>query len=122
MAYEIEKLLLKRKKNPIVTYFFNPNNAKNNLIILTIFLSFYYLYKIVYLKQEFEIKNNSWGIGFWLTVLLIILTNQNFNGRIELKRKHESSFWEKNKDALLIATLIAIITVIITIVITKMTS
>lgn len=118
-AYEIEKLFLKRKKNPIITYFFNQRNAKFNLLILTIIISIYYSYQLLYLKQKFEYKNNFIGIGFWLIVLLITLLNQNFNEKIELKRKHESSFWNKNKDAILVAILSAIFGGIITYIIQK---
>lgn len=118
-AYEIEKLFLKRKNNPIITYFFNPRNAKFNLLILTIVISIYYSYQLLYLKQKFEYKNNFVGIIFWLIILLITLINQNFNGKIELKRKHESSFWDKNKDAILVSIISAIIAAIITYIVQK---
>lgn len=118
-AYEIEEIFIKRRKHPIITYFFNPENTKSNLINFTIILGVYYSYKGFYLKETLDFRNGIFGIVVGLLFILITLLNQNFNGRIELKRKHESSFWEKNKDAILIAIISAIITGVITYLIQK---
>lgn len=113
IAYEIEKIFLKRKNNKFVTFFFNSRNARNNIIILSLVYFGYYLYKTYYLKQIVDIKQSIWTIIIWLLILLITLINPNFNGKIELKRRHENSFFKNNKDKLLVAIITFLVTAFI---------
>ena len=114
IAYEIEKIFLRRKSHPFISYFFNTKNARNNIIILSIVLSGIFFYKTYYLHESVNLKQNIWYVVAWLIILLITLMHPNFNGKIELKRRHENSFLKNNKDSILIATITAIITAIIT--------
>ena len=93
LAYEIEKIYLKRKNNPFITYFFNQKNARNNVIFLFLILGGIYLYRTYHLKEVVDVKKNIWSIIIWLIIFFITLVNSNFNGKIELKRKHEDSFF-----------------------------
>src|SRR5690606_33126312 len=70
IAYEIEKIFLKRKNNPFVLYFFNPKNARNNIIVITIAFSAIYAYKSYYLKETVNIKQGTLFLVLWLLVLL----------------------------------------------------
>lgn len=114
LAYQIEKIYLKRKNNAFITYFFNQRNARNNVILLFIILGGIYFYRTYYLKEIVDVKQNVWSIIVWLTVFLITLTSSNFNGKIELKRKHENNFFENNKDTILVAVITAVVTYLLT--------
>jgi hypothetical protein len=122
IAYEIEKIFLDRKINPLIRFFFNPKNAIFNIITLTIIFGFVYLYKTYYLKESVNIKQNLWPLILWLAILFITLLNKNSNGRIELKRRHESSFLKNNKDSILLVVITAILTAVITIIVTSLMS
>jgi hypothetical protein len=116
IAYEIEKIFIKRKNNPFVTYFFNPKNAKNNIIVLFVILGGIYLYRTYYLKEVVDIKQNLWSVIIWFSILLVTLINPNYNGKIELKRRHENNFFKNNKDTLIVAIITAIVTYLLTLI------
>lgn len=118
-AYEIEKIFIERKKSPTITYFFNPINARNNLIVVTLLLATYYAYKTFYLKQITDFKGVTWVLVIWGTIFLVTLLNPNFNRKIELKRRHETGFWKKNQDNILTAIISIILTAIISYLIQK---
>lgn len=116
IAYEIEKIFIKRKNNPFVTYFFNPKNAKNNIIVLFVILGGIYLYRTYYLKEVADIKQNIWSVIIWFSILLVTLINPNYNGKIELKRRHENNFFKNNKDTIIVAIITAIVTYLLTLI------
>lgn len=116
LSYEIEKIYLKRKNNPFITYFFNQKNAKNNLIFLFLFFGGIYFYKTYFLKEVVDVKKSFWPIIVWLIIFFITLINSNLNGKIELKRKHEDNFLKNNKDAIIIVIITAVITYLLTLI------
>ncbi|WJS95828.1 hypothetical protein NYQ10_05075 [Flavobacterium johnsoniae] len=122
IAYEIEKIFLKRKNSPLIRYFFNPKNAVYNIITITTISCLIYCYKTYYLKEIVNIKQNLWPIVLWFVILFFTLLNKNSNGKIELKRRHESSFLKNNKDSILLVIITAIFTAIITSIITALLS
>lgn len=116
IAYEIEKIFIKRKNNPFVTYFFNPKNAKNNIIVLFIILGGIYFYRTYYLKEAIDIKQNIWSVIIWVLIYLVTLINPNYNGKLELKRRHENNFFKNNKDTIMVGTIIAIVSYLLTLI------
>ncbi|ESU25068.1 hypothetical protein FSS13T_18610 [Flavobacterium saliperosum S13] len=116
-SYEIEKILANRKNKFIYTYFINPKNALINLILISSIALFAFIYKSIYLKQQYNKIEWLGIILIWSIIYLYTLLNPNTNEKIELERKHEDNFFKKNKSAILVGIIIAIITAIITLII-----
>jgi hypothetical protein len=114
IAYEIEKIFFKRKINPFIRFFFNSKNAIFNITLLTPILAIIYVYRTYYLKENISVKQNLWPLIIWLIILFLALLNKNTNGKIELKRRHESNFMKNNSDAILLVIITAILTAVIT--------
>lgn len=115
-AYEIERFV-KTKKRAAIFSFFNSRNSKTNIILnICLALGFYLTYAFIY-KKDYSIKILLYFILFWCIVFLLSELNPNSNTKIELKRRHESNFWEVNKEKILLiiitATLSALTTLLI---------
>ncbi|MBS7230355.1 hypothetical protein KHA90_04905 [Flavobacterium psychroterrae] len=120
-AYEIENLLISKKRKLIYSYF-NSYNAKINLLC-TLLIGF-----VVFLVCTFITKENFnytiWVsiILLWTLIFLISELNPNSNTKIELERKHELNFYEKNKDKILFGIVTTFIGIIIGSIITYLKS
>lgn len=111
-AFEVERFA-KTKKRPAIYSFFNSRNSKINIVInIILAFGFYLTYAFIF-EKDFSIKIWLYLITFWCFIFILSELNPNSNTKIELKRRHESNFWEVNKDKILLVIITAIITALI---------
>lgn len=111
-AYEIEKLLISKKRKLIYSYF-NSYNAKINVIFNLVISTILFLVYTFITKKDFNYTIWFFIILLWVLIFFISELNPNSNTKIELERKHELNFYEKNKDKILFGIVTTIIGIII---------
>lgn len=116
-AYEIEQILISKKRKLIYS-FFNSYNAKINIIFNLVISSILYLVYTLFFKKDFNYTIWIYIILIWVLIFFISELNPNSNTKIELERKHDLNFYEKNKDKILFGIVTTIIGIIIGAVIT----
>lgn len=115
-AYEIERLA-RTKKRPAIYSFFNSRNSKTNIVLnIILAFGFYLTYAFIY-KKDYSIKIWLYFILFWGFIFILSELNPNSNTKIELKRRHESNFWEVNKEKILLVIITSTLTALITLLI-----
>lgn len=120
IGYEIEKLYNERKRKKIYV-FFNSLNAKLNVLTNSVFaIAFYLYYNLNGKTNESYVAWLSF-IVFWVVIYILSELNPDSNTKIELERKHNLSFYSKNKEKILFGIIMTIIGASITLVITTLT-
>lgn len=112
LAYEIERYV-KSKKRLTIYSFLNSRNAKINIVLSIVLALCFYLIYALYYQKEYSITIWIYTISFWGIIFLFCELNPNSNTKIELKRRHESNFWEVNKDKILLIIITATITAVV---------
>jgi len=115
IAYEIEKFLKTRRRKMIYA-FFNSQNAKANIMVNIILALAIYFYSIT---QKLPFNYFVWVsiIMLWVFIFFLCELNSDCNSKIELDRKHNLKFYEKNKEKILLASIGAVIGAVITLLI-----
>jgi hypothetical protein len=117
LGRELEKILKDRQRKWYFS-FFNSFNSKNNLIVITILSIGFWIYS-KYKETDFNFRIWVSLFVFWLLILLYSELNPITNSKIELVKKHEISFYQRNKDKILIGIVMAILGALITLFIKK---
>lgn len=118
LTYAIEKYATERKQKWYETSF-SAANAKVNIVFMLIIAVALWVYSN-YKGEIFSYKFWLYIIGFWMLVWVYGEMNSATNSRMELERKHETSFYNKNKDKIFFGILMAIIGSIITLIISSL--
>lgn len=104
IGYEIEKYLTSRKRKKIYA-FFNSQNAKLNIVINSVLAVGVYIYSTYVRKTAFNYIVWICIVLLWIFIFFLSELNPDSNTKIELDRKHNLNFYEKNKDKIILALL-----------------
>lgn len=115
LGYELESFLKNRKRKWYHS-FFNSDNAKYNLILNSVLLLVFWLYSN-FKGAKFNSQLWLFILVFWVAVFLYSELNPMTNSNIELVKKHELSFYKRNKDKILIGVSMALLGSLITLLI-----
>ena len=112
IAYEIERLMISRKRKKIYSWL-NSRIAKINIILNLILLFSSYIYFEFLIKKPHNFSFWFYLILFWSIIFIISVLNPQSNTKIELERKHQLDFFKKNRERILLILITAIITTIV---------
>jgi len=119
IGYEVEKLYTARKRKKIYT-FFNSWTSKLNILFNSVFCILFYIYYKIMGKTDYSFAAWLYLIGFWVIIYIISEINPDSNTKIELERKHNLSFYSKNKEKIFFGIIMTIIGSALTLIITTL--
>ncbi|WP_147320734.1 hypothetical protein [Hymenobacter lapidiphilus] len=116
IGYDIEKLLLIRKRKRIYNIF-NSSFSKINIVIQSFLMLADYSLSLLYKNYKFNLLPWFFIITFWVIAFLISDINPDSNTKIELSRKHEINFYDNNKDKIILSLISMVFGALITLII-----
>jgi hypothetical protein len=112
-TYQIERFIYGKKKS-LISRFINSRFAIYGLSLSTLLAFVHYLQSMGASSDDFNMNFFIGLFSFWGVLLIYTELNPDTNTKIELNRRHEKNFYQKNKDKILLMLITAVVTGIVT--------
>lgn len=118
-TYQIERFVNGKKKSQI-SRFINSRIAIYGLSLSTLLAFVHYLQSMGASSDDFNMNSFIGLFSFWGVLLIYTELNPDTNTKIELIRRHEKNFYNKNKDKILLMLITNVLTGVVTYVVTNL--
>ena len=112
LGYLFESIFKKRRLKWYNLYIFSTRNALINIFLLIFLIAGLWLHSERN-NLQFSFNHYLWPIVFWMVVILYSESNPLTKPRIELIKRHESSFYNNNKNKIIVTIIVGIILAIV---------